>query len=206
MWKYLAMLCFLAVGLLLCSETGLTSSRSGGAVSRDDEVKNSRSTRRVRIDKREITSEQRKAAASAILDAASVTVEPNKGLMWSQENFDRHLAKLSTEEIKNLLDLVLTQKEKGSYVFLPKDETTLFRQPWVSFETNQGKVISGLVDALARHDFMDTVEWLESRSYLTKISVISRSAFSAAILAGASQNPAEAWRIYKSKCAPNAFG
>lgn len=208
MLKYLATVIFIVASLLIyrgVNGTGdLTSSRLKETVSSRFDPETARPVKRTRSAVTVVTDQQRKAAISALLEAAEVKPSQTQIVHWSEVNFKYHLAKLTENDAKDLLIKLLPQKVPAVMITnsnrVVKHET--FKNWVLITETNHSKLISGLVGMLARRDFVGTVRWLESLPIMAKNSTLLRAVSSYALLAGAAQAPSEAWRVYQKNCPP----
>ena len=215
--KYLASLCFLVALVLVyrgVSGAGGSDSADGEDVRSRNAVEHIRSAARpTRGGRVNVISEREKTeAAQALLEATRVELEDGQEYVWSKENYQRHLAKLTADDAKKLLEVMFAQKCKhvpveyelmllghsgGSERELPMgDAGNLFKPA----QTNVSRVVEGLMALLAEEDFLETTKWLDSLASLKEDKVMAQMAYDYALLAGATQNPREAWRIYQDKC------
>lgn len=206
MHKYLAAICFLAASALVCLGISGADSQSSQSDDRQESVtvrydpETARSSKRVLRTKRVavVTEEQRQEAKEALVAASEVQPDKDQRVVWSERNFKYHVLKLKREDAQSLIIELLSLDMLGVHVM----EKSTWEGWWTSSQTNHFKLISGLMASLAKEDFVDTVRWLDSLPSLEKNIHLARVVYNEALLAGATQDPAEAWRVYQEKCPP----
>jgi len=202
MTGYLAALCFLASLAVICLKingVNVTAYQSlTKSIARDDSgtarSKTVLGTKRVTV----VTEQQRQNAKDALWKAAAIQPEKDQKVIWSEENFQRDLSKLTREDARNFVVELLSRNESG----VPVMKESARSGWWSESESNHFKLISGFIALLAKENFLNTVSWLDTLPVLEKNMLLARVVYNEALLAGAEQDPYEAWRVYQEKCPP----
>ena len=204
MTRWLAAICFCVALGLVCR--GMFVGADFQADEREElkageltDFEGARSTSRQERGKRVavVTKQQREAAMELLTEAVHVKPVAEQAIIWSEENFKYHLSKLTSDDAKILLEELFSKEDKTAVQIF----TGSLSKNWI-FDRNHSKLVEGLVGMLSRADFRDTLTWLESVDLLKEDRQLADYVYDHVLVAGANQDPYEAWQIYKKKCIP----